>query len=72
MLNDNLKYKKLMSDQEYLDNGLCWLQGEIDLQKETYKEKYSIKKAETFAIEKLKSFNILEEDIKDIINKIKF
>lgn len=72
MLNDNLKYKKLMSDQEYLDNGLCWLQGEIDLQKETYKEKYSIKKAKTFAIEKLKSFNILEEDIKDIINKITF
>lgn len=72
MLNDNIKYKKWISDEEYLNNGTDWCQNEIYSRQEEQGNSYTEKSTKKYIIKKLKSFGILQEDIELIINKLDF
>ena len=72
MINDNIKYKKLISDEEYLNNGTDWCQNEIYFRQEEQGNNYTEKSTKKYIINKLKSFGILPEDIELIIKKLDF
>ena len=72
MINDNIKYKKLISDEEYLNNGTDWCQNEIYSRQEEQGNSYTEKSTRKYIIKKSKSFGILPEDIELIIKKLDF